>query len=209
MGDNLAMSDEEAKAVQEGARLGVKALEVVEGVGGWISDVLGDVPKNLVRVLGGDRLAAYREANLEKIAEKAKARNKARGVQDSTRVSLVIALPLFEAAAEESREELQDLWARLLAAAMDPARSGRVRREFIETVKRMEPLDALVLQKMPHASPSPASRDVFAQELRVAADQIELSFVNLVHLGCAASGGGGEQAHLTSLGRELLRVLDD
>jgi hypothetical protein len=75
---------------------------------------------------------------LEKIAEKAKAKNKARGVADTERVSLVIALPLLEAAAEESREELQDLWARLLAAAMDPGRSGQVRRVFIEIVKQMD-----------------------------------------------------------------------
>jgi hypothetical protein len=58
MGDEeiLPVSDEQAKAIQESAKLGVKALEVVEGAGGWISDVLGSVPKNLV-VSSGRRSA--------------------------------------------------------------------------------------------------------------------------------------------------------
>jgi hypothetical protein len=49
--------------------------------------------------------------------------------------SLSLLLPILVAAAEESRDELQDLWARLLAAAADPSRARSFRIQFIETVK--------------------------------------------------------------------------
>jgi hypothetical protein len=61
-------------------------------------------------------------------------------------ISPSIAVPLIEAAADESREELAELWAKLLAAAADPARKGRVRLEFATTLKQMDPLDAKVLE---------------------------------------------------------------
>lgn len=48
-------------------------------------------------------------------------------------------------AQEESREELAELWARLLANAMDPNMNS-VRQSFIDAVKRMDPLDAVVLR---------------------------------------------------------------
>jgi Abortive infection alpha len=46
---------------------------------------------------------------------------------------------------DESREELAELWARLLANAMDP-NLNNVRHSFIEAVKKMDPMDAVVLQ---------------------------------------------------------------
>jgi hypothetical protein len=45
------------------------------------------------------------------------------------------------------RGELQDIWAKLLAAAADPARAKSFRLRFIETAKQMDPLDAVVLSK--------------------------------------------------------------
>jgi hypothetical protein len=55
-----------------------------------------------------------------------------------------ILIPLLQAAADESREELQSLWGTLLANAMlDNGR--RARRALVETLKLMEPRDAHVL----------------------------------------------------------------
>jgi len=58
----------------------------------------------------------------------ARGRLEARGVGEPILPSLTVALPLFRGAADESREELQDLWARLLAAAMDFRNCGIVDR---------------------------------------------------------------------------------
>lgn len=207
MSDNLIVSDEEAKAIQESAKLGAKALEIVEGAGGWISDVLGDVPKNLVGVLGGDRLAEYRRANLEKISEKAKAKNRARGVTHTERVSLVIALPLFEAAAEESREELQERWACLLAAAMDPARLHQVRRAFIATLQAFEPIDVRVLMAISKKGREHSSdlRADLAREIGISHEQVDISLDKLRDLKCLLDN----RRDFTAYGTELLRAVND
>jgi hypothetical protein len=73
---------------------------------------------------------------------------KARGVEPEP-PSLSIVLPILVAAADESRDELQDIWARLLAAAADPARAKSFRATFIDAAKRMDPIDAPVLQLAP------------------------------------------------------------
>ena len=104
-------------------------------------------------------------------------------------ISPSIAVPLIEAAADELREELAELWAKLLAAAADPARKGRVRLEFATTLKQMDPLDAKVLEtiyiRFPQGfSGNTTGRDVLSKELRVTQDEILVSFSNLERLGC-------------------------
>ena len=59
-----------------------------------------------------------------------------------------LAIPIMIAAADESRDELLDLWAALLAAAADSGKSNAFRLKFIEVVKRMDPLDPLVLRRL-------------------------------------------------------------
>lgn len=125
------------------------------------------------------------------------------------RVSLVIALPLFEAAADENREELQDLWARLLAAAMDPARSGQVRREFIEAVKQPEPIDALVLMELSKNEPRQNPRDTFAAQFKRTSDELEISIRHLAKLDLVSESGARSQAALTVTGRTLTGALRD
>jgi hypothetical protein len=62
---------------------------------------------------------------------------------------------LVIAAADEDNEILQDLWARLLAAACDKDRSKHVRHEFIDLVKQLNPIDARVLQYAWRLLPTP------------------------------------------------------
>jgi len=47
------------------------------------------------------------------------------------RPSISVLMPLLIAAADEERDELQEIWARLLAAAADPSRAGSFRNQFI------------------------------------------------------------------------------
>jgi hypothetical protein len=72
--------------------------------------------------------------NIAEIEEMARSIATARGgtVEE---VSPSIADPLIEAAPDEEREELKELWAKLLAAAMDPVRQKRVRLSFVATLK--------------------------------------------------------------------------
>jgi hypothetical protein len=68
-----------------------------------------------------------------------------RDVQDVIELSPNMAVALIAGAQEEGREELMELWARLLANAMDPS-LNTVRHSFIATVKNMDPVDAVVLR---------------------------------------------------------------
>src|SRR6266852_1851280 len=110
-GDLIPISDEQAKAVQA-------ALKTLRGVGAFLEKALGSTPADLVGLLGGDWLRVRRAENTVRMLHRAEERLKARGIKDPEPASLTIALPIFRAAADESREQLQDLWARLLAAAM-------------------------------------------------------------------------------------------
>jgi hypothetical protein len=205
--DLIPISDEQAK-------LGTKALEVLQDFGGFLRDVLGTVPEDLVGILGGDWLKVQRAMNLAEMFAKARARMEAKGITKPQHlVSLSLALPLFRAAADESRTELQDLYARLLAAAADPSRSGAVRRSFIDIVQQMEPIDALVLRELAnHSHWSPNVRDALADRLKIPGDQIEVSLRNLTRLECAHLPNITaviENVNLSATGRELMRALRD
>ena len=117
-------------------------------------------------------------------------------------------------AQEESREELLALWAKLLAAACDPARSNRVRRGFIEVVKELDPADAIVLRRLRTGTPQRSVGDarpkwmVLAAELGLEEDEVVVSLNHLAKLGCLESHRTLEVPQLSPLGRELLRALD-
>ena len=87
-------------------------------------------------------------------------------------------IPLLEAAVDESREELQALWAALLANAMvDGGR--RVRRDYFEAVRQMEPLDAVVLDivsRRPNAGVDP-SADVAMTQVTAQGWQTDTQFI--------------------------------
>jgi hypothetical protein len=115
----IPISDEQAKAIQE-------ALKTLQRFGGFVADTLGTVPQDVIGLLGADWIKVRRAENLQRIWQKFKERQKARNVDASPPASLSVALPILIGAADESRDELQDIWARLLAAAADPSRAGQL-----------------------------------------------------------------------------------
>jgi len=219
MSDSLIpITDEQAKAIQEALKLGGTSLDLAKAFGGYVASVLGTTPHDIVGLLGGDWIKVKRAENLAKAVHEAKERLRARGVLEPQPISLSLALPLLHAAGDEDRQELVDLWARLLAAAMDPARTNRVRQRFIEIVQRLDPLDALVLQRLRDAAAmQPTPRDFLASHLQVSADEVEVSFENLLRLEViGATGlepgirpGVLTRVHLTSIGRQLLMAVSD
>src|SRR5262249_56912313 len=99
--------------------------------------------------------------------EEASERLAARGIHTREPLSISILLPILVASAEESRDELVDIWARLLAAAADPARAKSFRLAFIEATKKLDPLDAAVLEGV-HAvggAVTGQSRNTLAEQL--------------------------------------------
>jgi len=227
MGDEL-VGAETAKAGQEVAKFGTRLVEAVEKAGtlpkaqAFVSKVIGAPIENLVGLFMGDpllyvriRVLSYYQDRVEKILEQ-------RGVKEPQPVSPSIAIPLIEAASNETRDELSVIWAKLLAAAMDPDRSDRVRLDIIAAVKQMEPIDALILQKLyggfqqrihhagfnqqPHAL-----RDRLAEELGVSQDTVAVSLGSLVRVNCIVDLKTLTPGHfqLQAFGRELMRAISD
>jgi Abortive infection alpha len=170
----IPISDEQAKALQE-------ALKTLQGIGGFLKETFGTVPEDLAGLLGGDWLKVRRAENFVHIVGKARERIRVRHVIPK-RPRLSILVPLVAAAADEESDELQDIWARLLAAAADPVRTGLVRLAFVDTVKNMDPLDALVLQEVSQKQQQPSSFnpiEFLASKLGVTHDEIIVSYNNL------------------------------
>ena len=141
------MEKEEAKAIQEVAKFGTKALESGDKLGGFLSKVFGTVPSDVVGVVGGDWLHHIRIRNVAKLAQRTEEILRNRGILEQTEpMSPSVALPLLHAAQDETREQLREMWARMLANGMDSSRSASVRQSIIATVKGLDPLDAVILQ---------------------------------------------------------------
>jgi abortive infection alpha-like protein len=192
MGNELIRPIDEntAKAIEETARFGGKLVDAGTAAGGYLDKTLGSLPQNLVGLIG-DQVAywrARRYIELSKDLERRLADRGAKGVEPSPSLGI----PILEAAVDETRSELKDLWERLLANAFDPARTRVVRSSFVELLKKFDPMDALVFEVMasvPAGLLSPNARDYVVARLvgKAYIEEVLVSFENLEALGCISA----------------------
>jgi hypothetical protein len=173
-----------AHAVEEIAKTTGKAVDAVAGTGKYVSDALGTVPADVIGVLGGDWLRHARIRNWAKQAAKTREHLEKWGAKEPFEdPTPAIAIPIIEAAIDEDREVLQDLWARLLASAMHPDRKKRVRQSFIEILKQLDPLDAACLRAIGEKKDGgPTPHDVLVTRFKASSDEIEVSLYRLNEL---------------------------
>ena len=189
MADELIRPIDEntAKAIEESARALGKGFDLVGGLGAYLARALGGVPENLIGLLVGDWLIHKRVRRWSEMQDETRRILDQRNVKEPYDISPSIALPLIEAALDEDREGLKELWAKLLAAAMDPKRKHLVRADLISTLKQLEPLDVIVLNAVYDASGTqfaPNARDNLAQRFSVTSDEMTVCFQNLERLEC-------------------------
>ena len=134
------------------AELGSNALATGRAFGGWLKDTFGTIPEDVLGVAGGDWLHHQRRRNLMALEANTEAERRRRNAGPANEPSASVVMPLLLGAADEGRPELQALWASLLASAMEPDGGRRVRRAFFETLRAMEPDDALVFRAVMEAS---------------------------------------------------------
>ena len=206
MGDEIEAFTEGAKAAQEIAKTTGKVLDVAQAGGVYLARMLGTAPEDVVGLLGGDLLRQYRIRNWHRVSQKTFDKLGRRGVEQLEPLSAKVIVPLLEAASEESDETLQDMWAELLANAMDPKKDTSLRQIFIEALRQMEPIDALVFRKMAEKAPNEAlgSEDLM-ERLRCRETLAAVSLDRLADLGVLREMDGPGTPHyvVTALGTEL------
>ncbi|QAU49211.1 Abi-alpha family protein [Bradyrhizobium guangzhouense] len=205
----VGLSADEAKAPQATATFGTTVISESSALVRYVGRVLGTVPEDAVGLVLGDPLHFVRTAIASQYDVLLTKILKRRGVTQTVAVSPSLAIPLLRAAYDESRPELQEMWAGLIAAAMDPSRSGRVRLSFVETLKHFDPLDALVLKTRHEASgelkPNPVA--FIANVIGEQGPEVQISVENLKILRCAASATTSvTEFYVTHYGSGLLRA---
>jgi hypothetical protein len=197
------MSDDLVPISDEQAKLGQEALKTLRGIGAFLAKAFGSTPEDLVGYLGGDWVRLRRAENIARMLHRAKTRLEEEGIIEPKPASLSVALPILRGAADEDREELVDLWARLLANAMDP-KLNSVRLRFIEAVKEMDPMDTKILEEMYKMPAAGQAENDLASRLRVSRDEVDVSIQNLRRLGCIMNPPS--PVSLSAFGRELMRA---
>jgi hypothetical protein len=208
----LGMTDDQAKAIQSVGTFGTTVVTEGSQLVQYVGRVLGNVPHDAVGLILGDPLTFVRTLIAEQYDVLLTKIFNRRNVSQTKPVSPSLAIPLLRAAYDESRPELQELWAALIAAAMDPKMSGRVRLSFIDTLKRFDPLDALVLkarhEQQGDLMPNPVA--FIAIKLAESADEVQISVENLKILKCAGSATTSvTDFYVTNYGRGLIRACSD
>jgi Abortive infection alpha len=168
---------------------------------------LDDIPKNLIGMLIGDRVRAKRIERMAVLSQRIWERLHDRGI-DPEPPSLKYAIPILEAAADDENGELQDLWSRLLAAAMDPNRRDAMRQSFIATVKQMDPIDVVILKAIYENGTSPwqeSAHAVLGRKLELSVDEIRVSIKHLDRLDCIS--GNSDAPYTVPFGKLLMNVV--
>src|SRR4051794_1725941 len=106
------------KAIEETAKTTGRVLDIVQSMTPAVADAYG--------FLIGDRISAARERQLDKLSRETKKILYDRNVEETQPLPEQIAIPLLEAAQGETRSELQDVFATMLANAMDPKFASNV-----------------------------------------------------------------------------------
>jgi len=179
---------------------------------------------NVIGIAGGDWLQAIRDKrNAERPNNQAETLRVAskliheRDVKPDPDTNKEKIAEILEAAQDETDARLRELYAALLAAALDPKRASLYRREFVDIVKRLEPLDVIVLPLLNTTAQMPPNRmTALAVRLNRNADEIELSFRNLLRLELVWQNSAiavtplnptPGQPVVTALGKQLLAIV--
>jgi hypothetical protein len=79
-----------------------------------------------------------------------------------------------------------------------------MRQSFIQVVKQMDPMDALVLKAIPRDFQAAINREAIASKLNCSTDDVQVSFDHLLALDCIVLG---DRPYLKAFGTLLMNVL--
>ncbi len=141
----MSESDTQSKLTEQKS-IPVAAIEAAEKLGQFFSNVFGEPIKTSVGMLQ-DKLGVIRWERQLRLADRVKEIIEQRRREGScVSVPPRLALPIIEAASIETDDSLQDLWAHLLASAMNSSTAQKVRSAFVDIIKQLEPIDVKILE---------------------------------------------------------------
>jgi Abortive infection alpha len=144
------LNDQEAKAVQEVAKLGQKTVDTVTAAGRYLTKVFEE-PIRFIAMTLNDSAAGMFIRNRASVIKKTEAHLARLGVKKDSfqRIEERNIIPLLEAISIESDETVQDIWATYIANAMDPKKENlNINRQLIDLIKKLEPKDLPILTRL-------------------------------------------------------------
>ena len=145
MTDNAII--EIAKAKQEIAKTAGKAIDAASGFGNFCEKVFGDLLQDSIGLVA-DRMKYFRDSQLEKLQQKTEEKLKIKNVEQTRPVHPNIGIPLIQEAGLVEDNYLQSKWASLLANAMNPNYSEKIKRRFVTILADVEPIEAKIMQTL-------------------------------------------------------------
>lgn len=183
---------EEAEAAKEIAITAGKAIDASVNLGGFFQLVLGDAAIELGGVVK-DWAAYFRYKNLLRIKDKVFEIHEKRKIKGkSIPIPPRYAIPLIQNASQEDNEDIQSLWAALIANSTDPNKKLNLQKIFIEILSSLEPIDVQILDYFSKQgwllfSEVPGGGitiEKLAPELNHSENDVVISLQNLNRLGC-------------------------
>ena len=131
----------------------IKALDLTEAAGDFIGRIVGPPAEQLGGLLA-DQIGFWRAKNLNRLAEKWFKEVDKRQIPPERLRALPFgeAFRALEAASIEEEEDVQELWANLLANAADSEQSTRIKRPYIDILKSIGSVEAKFLNILWYAS---------------------------------------------------------
>lgn len=195
--------EESAKAIQEVAKAARTGIEATRQLGGLVSRIINEPVEAVVGIFT-DRLQFMRAERQLRLADRLREILEERNIQGALRiVPPKFALPIVENASLEEDDELQDLWANLLASAVDANFKGEMRAAFIDIIRQLEVVDVHILDFMFKEARREDDKDKDAptnylhnnlispnrivERLNITLEACETSIDNLLRLRCVSS----------------------
>ncbi len=222
-----------AKGIGKFAKPTSEAIGYAAETGKFLAQFIRAPLRQAVGILT-DTLAYHRWERQHRLALRAQEFLKEKGLKAPTRpLPANIAIPLLTAATLEEDDDMQDVWARLLANAGD-ASEPEIKRAYVFILENMTPREARLLDALNRVPPEAAGADgevwspplpdqivtskmmgelPHEQQERLPTPENHEALWNLVRLGCIAADAGwaamGNVARwvaITPLGRAFIRA---